>query len=276
MTAHKQAGVMGWPVKHSKSPRLHGYWLERYGISGSYDHVETSPEDFEACLRGLVSASWRGVNVTIPHKEAALALADTASDTASAIGAANTLVFRPDGTIHADNTDGFGFLENLRHGAGTEWDPQTPAVVLGAGGAARAIIHGLINAGAPEIRLTNRTMARAEALAAHFGPKVQVVPWDDAAASLAGAGLVVNTTSLGMTGGPPLDLDLSGAERGTVATDIVYTSLMTDFLRTAADKGLVTVDGLGMLLHQARPGFEAWFGIAPEVDDALRDRMLAP
>lgn len=276
MSNKLRAGVFGWPVKHSKSPRLHGHWLQKYGISGSYEHIECAPEDFETHVRALSADGWRGANVTIPHKEAALALADSSSDIARAIGAANTLIFMPDGKIHADNTDGYGFIENLRQGAGSAWVLARPAVVLGAGGAARAIIHGLLEAGASEIRLTNRTLARADALAGQFGERVRVISWEKAASALPGAGLIVNTTSLGMKGAPPLDLDLSGADDDAIATDIVYTPLVTGFLQAAMDRGLKTVDGLGMLLHQARPGFEAWFGTAPVVDEELRHLMLAP
>lgn len=276
MSALHRAGVIGWPIKHSKSPRLHGYWLKKYGIDGTYEHVEIAPENFVDDVRALVADGWRGANVTLPHKEAALAIADEATDIAKAIGAANTLIFREDGTILADNTDGFGFIENLHQGAGEAWNAQEPAVVLGAGGAARAVIHSLIEAGAPEVRLTNRTAARADELAQRFGPKVRTIPWENAATSLPGAGLIVNTTSLGMKGAPPLDLDLSAAPKTAIATDIVYTPLMTSFLLAAEAKGLTTVDGLGMLLHQARPGFTAWFGPTPEVDEAIRSLMLAP
>lgn len=276
MSAPLRAGVIGWPIKHSKSPRLHGYWLEKYGVNGTYEHVEIAPENFAKDVRALVTAGWRGANVTLPHKEAALALADETTEIAGAIGAANTLIFRDDGTILADNTDGFGFIENLRQGAGCAWNAHDPAVVLGAGGAARAVIHSLIAAGAPEIRLTNRTAARADELARRFGRKVKTIPWQAAASTLPGAGLIVNTTSLGMKGAPPLDLDLSAAPKTAVATDIVYTPLMTGFLEAANARGLAIVDGLGMLLHQARPGFTAWFGPTPEVDETLRSLMLAP
>lgn len=268
-----RAGVMGWPIAHSRSPRLHGYWLERYGISGSYTHVEARPDAFEAMLRRLVAEGWRGVNVTLPHKEAALALADEATPTARAIGAANTLTFSG-GAIHADNTDGFGFVENLK--AGAPWRPEAPAGVLGAGGGARAILHALLEAGAPRIALANRTRARAEALAAAFGPRIEVVDWETRQDALGGVALIVNTTSLGMKGQPPLDLDFDAAPDDAVATDIVYTPLETPFLRAAAARGLRTVDGLGMLLHQGRPGFHRWFGVMPEVDDRLRAVMLAP
>ena len=268
--------MIGWPIKHSKSPRLHGHWLKTYGVNGTYEHVELPPETFEKGVRALLADGWKGANVTLPHKEAALVLADEASEIARAIGAANTLIFREDGSIFADNTDGFGFIENLRQGAGTAWNPLEPAVVLGAGGAARAVIHSLIGAGAPEIRLTNRTAARADELAQRFGSKVKTIPWDKAETALPGAGVIVNTTSLGMKGAPPLELDLAHAPKTAIATDIVYTPLITTFLEAAQAQGLKTVDGLGMLLHQARPGFTAWFGPTPEVDETLRSLMLAP
>lgn len=276
MSGVLRAGVIGWPIKHSKSPRLHGHWLQKYGVNGTYEHVETPPETFDQQVRALIADGWRGANVTIPHKEAALAVADDASEIAKAIGAANTLIFRDDGTIFADNTDGYGFIENLRQGAGTLWNAQAPAVVLGAGGAARAVIHSLLDAGASEIRLTNRTAARADDLADRFGPNVKTIPWDSVASALPGAGLIVNTTSLGMKGAPPLTIDLSAAPKTAIATDIVYTPLITAFLEAATAQGLKTVDGLGMLLHQARPGFTAWFGPTPEVDETLRSLMLAP
>lgn len=269
-----RAGIFGWPVGHSKSPRLHGHWLDRYGLAGEYTRLPAAPEDFEAEVLRILSEGWRGGNVTIPHKEAALALADEATSRARTIGAANTLIFR-DGGIHADNTDGFGFIENLRAGAsGIRFNH--PAAVLGAGGGARAIVWTLIEEGAPEVRLTNRTLARAERLAEEFGPKVRLVDWEDRESAIDGAGLLVNTTSLGMEGQPPLEIDLSGARDDAVATDIVYTPLVTPFLEAARAQGLAIVDGLGMLLHQGRPGFEAWFGVAPEVDDELREAMLAP
>lgn len=269
-----KAGVIGWPIEHSKSPRLHGYWLKTHSISGTYDRVATKPEEFEATVRDLISQGWKGANVTIPHKETALKIADEQSPRAQAIGAANTLVFRPDGTIFADNTDGFGFIANLRDRAGAAWAADQPAVVFGAGGAARAILYSLLEEGAPEIRLLNRTRARAEALQSAFGSKVTVLDWGQEAAALPGAGLIVNTTSLGMEGQPPFHLDLATCPKSAVATDIVYTPLETPFLKAAAAEGLTTVDGLGMLIHQGRPGFAAWFGPMPETDDDLRRLML--
>lgn len=270
-----RAGILGWPISHSKSPRLHGFWLKKYGLLGSYEAMASPPEDFESDLRGLAASGWRGVNVTIPHKEAALALADRATDRARAIGAANTILFR-DGLIHADNTDAFGFSENIEYIAGPHWNKTKPALILGAGGASRAVIWALLNAGLPELRLANRTRARAEALAGEFGERVWVLDWSAAAAGVPGAGLIVNTTSLGMKDRPALDLDLAAADPTAIAHDIVYTPLETPFLKAAAQVGLKTVDGLGMLLHQGRPGFEAWFGVMPEVDEDLRKVMLAP
>lgn len=271
-----RAGVMGWPVNHSRSPLLHGYWLKKYGISGSYEHIPSEPEKFETDLRALAAGGWRGMNVTIPHKEAALKLADEVTDRARAIGAANTIVVKDDGRISADNTDAFGFIENLKDGAGDAWNPSNPALVLGAGGAARAVLYALLEANVPMIVLANRTKARAENLAAEFGPKIQVVDFEKAETTLSEAGLIVNTTSLGMKGQPPLELDFSQVRSDAVATDIVYTPLMTPFLNQAEAAGLTIVDGLGMLMHQARPGFAAWFGVEPEVDTGLREVMLAP
>ena len=269
-----KAGVIGFPIKHSKSPILHGHWLKRYGIDGSYERIEMSPENFVSGVRKLVSDGFRGVNVTIPHKEAALELADSVTDRAALIGAANTLFFHGDGTIGADNTDGYGFIHNLRQCA-SEWVPRSgPALVLGAGGAARAVIQSLLEAGVPEIRLANRTRLRAENLADHFGAKVKVVEWHALNSAVAGAMTIVNTTSLGMEGQGELKINLAPTPDNALATDIVYTPLETPFLKLAAARGLQTVDGLGMLLHQAVPGFEGWFGQTPVVDEDLRQAVL--
>lgn len=269
------AGVMGWPVAHSRSPLIFAHWFARHGIAGAYVRLAVKPEDFAEVLRALPKAGFRGVNVTIPHKVAALELADEAGEAARAIGAANTLVFSPDGRIHADNTDAFGFLENLRKGA-PAWEPAAgPALVLGAGGAARAVVHALVTAGVPEIRLANRSRDRAEALAARFDARLTLLDWSARDAAVAGAALIVNTTSLGMQGQPPLELCLDAAAPGTVVNDIVYAPLITPLLAGARERGLTAVDGLGMLLHQARPGFRAWFGVDPAVDDDLRAAVLA-
>lgn len=271
-----RAGVIGWPVAHSKSPRLHGFWLKRHGVAGSYEAVAARPEDFEQTVRRLIAQGWRGANVTIPHKESALRMAEIVSDRAAAIGAANTLVFTPGGAIEADNTDGFGFIENLAQSAGDRWRSEGEALVLGAGGAARAIVWSLLERGAARVVIANRTRERADALAAEMGARAVVVDWSDFHDPLRSADLIVNTTSLGMEGRPPLEISFASAKSTAVATDIVYVPLMTPFLESARSAGLRVVDGLGMLLHQARPGFEAWFGPEPQVDDEVRRLMLAP
>jgi shikimate dehydrogenase len=278
MTDHPRvplAGVIGSPVAHSRSPALHGYWLRRYNISGHYVPLDIAQSDLAAALRLLPKLGFVGCNVTIPHKETVLQLADVVTDQAALIGAANTLTFRKDGSIYADNTDGTGFIANLRQNA-TQWSANAgPAVVLGAGGAARAVIASLIEAGVPEIRIANRSRARAETLRHDFGAKLNVFEWTQAGAILAGAATVVNTTSLGMVGKPELTIPLSDLSPHSLVTDIVYTPLRTAFLQAAAAKGCTTVDGLGMLLHQAGPGFERWFGRRPEIDAATRAAVLA-
>lgn len=270
------AGVLGWPIGHSRSPRLHGHWLARYGIDGHYIPITLAPEQFEAGLLSLPALGFRGVNVTIPHKEAALALATEATDRAREIGAANTLTFGPDGAIHADNTDAYGFVANLRQEA-PDWTAAAgPALVLGAGGASRAIVAALIAEGCPEIRVANRTAARVATLAGHFGPRIVAVAWDDIDAAAGDAATIVNTTSLGMAGGDPVPLDLAVVAPSTLVTDIVYGAEPTPFVQAARARGLTAVDGIGMLLHQGVPGFERWFGRRPEVDAALRAAVLAP
>ena len=263
------AGVIGWPIGHSLSPRMHGHWLKRYGIVGYYIPIALSPEDFEAGLLSLPRLGFRGANVTIPHKEAALALACEATERAWAAGAANTLTFGEDGTIHADNTDGYGFVENLRQNA-PGWDAAAgAALVLGSGGSARAVIAALLAGGAREVRIANRNVARAEGLSAHFGERTRVVPWAAASESAAGAATIVNTTPVGMAS-DAVPIDLARADRGTLVADVVYGQTATPFVAAARALGLEAVDGLGMLLHQGVPGFERWFGRRPEVDAALR------
>jgi shikimate dehydrogenase len=269
------ACVIGHPIAHSRSPALHGYWLKRYGIRGHYIPVDIAPLELPDLLRTLPRLGFVGANVTIPHKEAILGIADIVTDRAALIGAANTLIFRKDGKIHADNTDGSGFIANLRHNA-PHWLPSSgPAVVLGAGGAARAVIAALIEVGVPEIRLTNRTRARADALRSDFGAKVHVHEWVQAANLLEDAATLVNTTSLGMTGKADLTLSLDRLSPHALVTDLVYTPLKTQLLIEAEARGNTVVDGLGMLLHQAAPGFERWFGLRPEVDDATRKAVLS-
>lgn len=269
------AGVLGWPIGHSRSPRLHGHWLARYGLPGHYVALDVRPDDFDEAFRALPKLAFRGVNVTIPFKEAALGRATNVSDRAKLIGAANTVTFR-NGETFADNTDSYGFLENLRQHAPGWRAAVGPAVVMGAGGASRAVIWALLADGAPEIRLANRSPARAEALRGHFGASVRVIDWERASEAVDGAMTIVNTTSLGMTGEPDLPLRLDAAPPAALVTDIVYRPLLTPLLRQAQARGLATVDGLGMLLHQAAPGFESWFGRRPEVDGELRAAILAP
>jgi len=269
------AAVIGSPIAHSRSPTLHGYWLKRYGIKGFYIPMDVAQADLATVLRTLPKMGFVGANVTIPHKETILQIADVISDRAALIGAANTLIFRKDGKIQADNTDGAGFIANLRQNA-PHWVPSSgPAVVFGAGGAARAVIAALIEVGVPEIRLANRTRARADALRSDFGAKVHVQEWVQADAMIDGAATVVNTTSLGMTGKPDLVLPLGSLSPQALVTDLVYTPLKTQFLIEAEERGATVVDGLGMLLHQAAPGFERWFGQRPEVDEATRAAVMA-
>ena len=264
------AGVIGTPIAHSKSPEIHGYWLKKYNIAGAYIPMDVNTSNLKEVLKVLPKAGFVGVNITIPHKETVLELADLVTDRATLIGAANTLIFRKDGKIHADNTDGYGFLENLKSGA-PNWNPSAgPATVLGAGGAARAVISSLLASGVPEILLTNRTKIRAESLAENFGNRVKVIDWVQAGNILEGSALVVNTTALGMVGKKEMRIPLDGLSINTIVTDLVYTPLETDLLTTARQIGCVTIDGLGMLLHQAVPGFERWFGLRPTVDNDTR------
>jgi shikimate dehydrogenase len=268
------AGVIGHPIAHSRSPALHGFWLKRYGIKGHYIPMDVSQSDLKDALAFLPRLGFVGLNVTIPHKETVLALADVVTDRAALIGAANTLIFRKDGKIHADNTDGAGFIANLRQNA-PQWIPQNgPAAIFGAGGAARATIAALIELGVPEIRIANRTRARAEALRADFGGRLQVLDWVQAANMVHGCQLVINATSLGMSGKADFRVPLDAISAGTIVTDLVYTPLMTQFLVEAREHGGHIVDGLGMLLHQAAPGFERWFNHRPDVDDATRAAVL--
>jgi len=268
------AGVIGHPIAHSRSPTLHGYWLKRYGINGHYIPMDVGQSDLKDALQILPKLGFVGLNVTIPHKETVLALADVVTDRAALIGAANTLIFRKDGKIHADNTDGAGFVANLRQNA-PHWNAAAgPAVLFGAGGAARAVIAALIELGVPEIRIANRARPRAEALRADFGTRLQVYDWAQAGNMLKGARLVVNSTALGMTGKPDFRVPLDDLEPNALVTDLVYTPLMTQFLIEAQNRGAQIVDGLGMLLHQAAPGFERWFNHRPEVDDATRAAVL--
>ncbi len=262
------AGVMGWPVAHSRSPRLHGFWLEKHRVDGAYVPLAVHPDMLGVALRGLSALGFRGCNLTVPHKEAALEHLDEISPTARRIGAVNTIVVGDDASLHGDNTDAYGFVENL-HACAPSWAADRPAVVLGAGGAARAAVAALGTCGVPEIRVVNRTVARAEAVCRDFAGATTPNPWGVWQTCLADAGLLVNTTSLGMTGQPPLTVDLTSLPPSAVVYDLVYAPLETALLAAARAAGHATVDGLGMLLHQARPGFTAWFGVEPSVTDDL-------
>ena len=268
------AGVLGNPIAQSKSPRLHAHWLRKYGLLGQYVPLHVTEDNLEAVVRAMPKMGFVGANVTLPHKVAVMQFADQISDRATLIGAANTLTFKEDGRIIADNTDGYGFLANLRQNA-PDWDPKAgPAVIMGAGGAARAIIVALADAGVSEILLTNRTRAKADALRSEFGARIRVIDWVQAGNVLEEATTVINTTSLGMVGNAELRVPLDGLRKGTLVTDIVYSPLRTKLLEDAEALGCVTVDGLGMLLHQGVPGFERWFGMRPQVDDETRRVVL--
>jgi shikimate dehydrogenase len=268
------AGVFGWPVDHSRSPRLHGYWLKEFGIDGAFIPFGTHPSRLEQGIRALPALGFRGGNITLPHKERALGMVDEATPLAMRIGAINTLIVREDGSILGDNTDGFGFIANLQQFQPDWRGSAGPAVVLGAGGAARAIVVSLIDAGVPEIRLVNRTTRRAEEIAEAVGGSIRVLPWDARGDALADAALLVNSTNLGMAGQAPLEIDLQKLPASAVVYDIVYVPLMTELLKAAQLRGNRIVDGIGMLLHQGRPGFKAWFGPDPQVTDALRSFVL--
>lgn len=272
-SAGPRAGIIGWPVSHSRSPILHGYWLRKYAIAGSYEYIPIAPENFSAEFRALPSQGFVGANVTIPHKQAAMLCCDELDSVSKRLGAVNTVVIR-DGRFYGSNTDGFGFMQNLRLSA-PDWKPQSgPAVIIGAGGAARAVIAALCDAGVNEIRLFNRTRARADRLAADLGGPVMTGDWAGLNAALEDCGLLVNCSSLGMKGQPELEISLQKLPLAAFVYDLVYTPLCTPLLAAASARGNPIIDGLGMLLHQARPGFAAWFGIMPEVDEPLRKLLL--
>lgn len=268
----KLAGVIGWPVHQSLSPLMHTHWLRQHGLAGAYVPLAIRPEDFGRCVATLPLMGFAGVSVTVPHKEAAFALASELDEPAAATGAVNTLVFA-EGKVKGLNTDGRGFMASLAEDLGADTAKAGPVVILGAGGAARGIVNALLRGGAPEIRLVNRTKGRAEKLAADLGPSVKVALWGDWAAAFKGAGLVVNTTSLGMTGKDPLEVSLDGLLKDAAVADIVYNPLETELLRGAKARGHRTMGGLGMLMHQAVPAFAAWFGVTPSVTPALRAEM---
>jgi shikimate dehydrogenase len=267
----RKACVIGWPVAHSLSPKLHGFWLKQYGIDGSYEPWEIKPDQLPQAMQDLRAQKFIGCNLTLPHKELVMPLLATFDDAAKAIGAANTITVRPDGTLHGANTDAYGFSENIRSQGG--FAGKHKAVVLGAGGAARAVVKALRDEGFKQIILCNRTVEKAQSVAGHFG--VAAAAWEQRAQLLEGTDLLVNATSLGLKDNPKLDLDLALLPRAALVCDIVYHPLMTDFLKAAQARGNPTIDGLGMLIWQAVPAFEAWFGVRPEVTKEVRNYLMA-
>jgi shikimate dehydrogenase len=269
------AGLMGFPVMHSRSPKLHNYWLAKHGLVGTYVPLAIKAEGLRAALRALPALGFSGCNLTIPHKEAALAIVDRVDPVARRIGAVNCVVVASDGSLEGQNHDAFGYIESIRE-AQPGWRADAgPIVVIGAGGGARAVLVSLIDQGAREIRLVNRTFARAAALQSELGGPIKALPWEQREAALAGAAMLVNATSQGMAGAPPLDLALDALPARALVSDIVYIPRETPLLAAARQRGNPTVNGLGMLLHQARPAFRAWFGIMPEVTPELRAMIEA-
>ena len=270
----RHACIVGWPVEHSRSPMIHNFWLKKHGIDGSYTRRAVPPGEEAAFFARLGEEGLAGCNVTLPHKQAALAAAAVATDDARAVGVANTL-WLEDGRLHADNTDGAGFVQHLRASVPVYAPAGAAVAILGAGGGARGVIHALLRAGAPEVRLFNRTRDRADAVAEHFGSRVRAHDWRERLDRSRDAGLLINATSLGMRGSGDLDMPLAQLADGCVVADLVYVPLETPLLAAARARGLATVDGLGMLLHQAVPGFQRWFGIRPEVTLELRALLVA-
>ncbi|MBK6385324.1 MAG: shikimate dehydrogenase [Rhodoferax sp.] len=269
------AGVMGWPVSHSRSPKLHNYWLQLHGLPGSYVQLAVAPGKLEVALPGLAALGFRGCNVTIPHKVEAMRLMDEVDANAKRIGAINTIVVQPDGSLKGFNNDGFGYIQSLIE-AKPDWRADAgPITVLGAGGAARAVVLSLADRGAKEIRLINRTFDKAQALAKEFGGPIRALPWSERHEALADVALLVNTTNQGMHGNPLLDLSLDRLPRHAFVSDTIYVPLETPLLSAARQRGNQTVNGLGMLLNQARPAFHAWFGVMPEVTAELRRAIEA-
>ena len=269
-----KAGVIGWPILHTLSPRLHSYWLNKYGIDGSYDALQIEPDNCKHFISNLSKYGFAGINVTVPYKEIAAKVVHVLDDNARRLGAVNTIVVGSDGVLFGSNTDGFGFMQNLTANA-PQWSPTDgPAVVLGAGGAAKAVIASLLDSGVPEVRLTNRTLKKAKSLVDKMGGSVNVFKWDHRSQVLKNAALLVNTTTLGMVGSPKLDINLKFLPVSAVVNDIVYSPLMTPLLEQAKHRSNPIVGGIGMLLHQARPGFQKWFGQEPEVTDGLKNYVL--
>jgi len=269
------AGLLGWPVAHSRSPVIHNHWLAQYGMPGRYVLFPVPPEKLEAAVRGLSVLGLRGCNVTTPHKQAIFPLLDRVDDLARLIGAVNTVVVEKDGTLTGFNNDGNGFVQSLRD-ADPAWRPDSgPILVLGAGGASRAVVASLAAQGAREIRVANRTIDKAQAIAAAVGSTVRVVPWEQREEALDGIAMLANATSLGMSGKPPLDIALDRLPARAVVGDLIYIPPETPLLAAARRRGNITVNGLGLLLNQARPAFNAWFGVMPEITPALRAAIQA-
>jgi shikimate dehydrogenase len=269
------AGVMGWPVSHSRSPVIHNHWIKQSGLTGAYGLFPVKPSQLETAIRGIKALGIAGCNITLPHKVNAMQFVDWVDPLAIRMGAINTIVVQADGALHGFNNDGYGFIQSLRE-AQPNWKANSgPAVVLGAGGAARAVIVALIDSGATEIRLLNRTLSKAEDLARDFGEAVRAFPWVERENALHGSALLVNTTSLGMHGESPLVIALNQLPVSAIVSDVIYIPLETPLLAAARLRGNITVNGLGMLLHQARPAFKAWFDVMPEVTSELRDTIIA-
>lgn len=268
-------GLIGHPVSHSKSPLIHNYWIEKYGLKGHYTAVDIAPEDLESGLRALIEKGFTGFNVTVPHKESMLRLCDHVEKSAATIGAVNT-VYIQSGKLHGFNTDAFGFVQNIKTAVPEFSFAGGPVVLLGAGGAARAVLYALTQEGTPQIYLTNRTRERAAELQKNFKDDgaIEIIDWEKRAEILENAALLVNSTTLGMTGQAPLEMDLRALPQTALVNDLVYAPLKTNLLKRAAEKGCRTVDGIGMLLHQARPGFEKWYGVLPALDKTLEEIVL--
>ena len=274
-TSYGLAGVLGWPVAHSRSPKIHSYWISKYGLLGAYVQLPVAPGQLGLALPGLAALGFRGCNITLPHKVDALHLVDALDANAARIGAINTIVVQGDGSLKGFNNDGFGYVQSLLD-AKPDWRADAgPVAVLGAGGAARAVVLSLADRGAREIRLLNRTPEKAQALANEFGAPVRALPWSQRHAALADVAMLVNTTSQGMQGQPALDLDLAALPLHALVSDVIYVPMQTPLLAAARQRGNATVNGLGMLLNQARPAFEAWFGVMPEITAELRQAIEA-
>ena len=269
------AGVMGWPVAHTRSPAIHNHWIAQHGLKGAYVQLPVQPDRLETAIRGLAALGFAGCNVTVPHKVSAMQFMDELHPTARRVAAINTIVVQPDGRLLGKNNDGAGYIQSLRDADATWRGDAGPALVLGAGGAARAIVVALLDEGVPELRITNRTLERAQELAKDFGDRVTVVPWTQRNAAMAGASLLVNTTTLGMHGQAPLDVALDALPQTAMVSDAIYIPLETPLLTQARLRGHRTVNGLGMLLNQARPAFQSWFGVLPEITPELRAAVQA-